>query len=106
MGKATGSEIIPEGLTLLSIPNDLFVAIEHASRVLSWQENLASDECPPSWMWNLDWEIESWFEKVKIERERKYGTNSKSSTSGDEDDALFEENVYFERMKRGEPIYE
>ena len=109
VGGAIGSEILPEGFTLQNMPNDLFTAIEQATRVISWQENLTSDECPPRWMWHLDWELETWFEKIKIERERKYG--SKGPKPGDPDyndegDAMFEENVYFERLKRGEPLYE
>lgn len=59
-------------------------------------------------MWHLDWELEDWFEKIKIERERKYGSSSKPGGSdyNDEGEGLFEENVYFERLKRGEPLYE
>jgi|JI9StandDraft_1071089.scaffolds.fasta_scaffold50678_2 hypothetical protein len=98
--KATGSGHLmwPEGMNVESIHNDLFVVIEHALRVLSWQENLTSDECPPSWMWHLDWEIETWFKKIQSERDSKYGGN-KNKTIDEDDGGMWEENVYFERMK-------
>ena len=50
---------------------------------------------PPYWMWHLDWEIESWFVKVKEAREKKYGSDSSSAN----DDASFEENEYAARFK-------
>lgn len=104
----SGTDMIPEGLDLNTIPNDLFIAIEHALRILNWQENLTKDECPPRWMWTLDWEIEEWFKKIQIERDRKYGTPTKPGDPdyNDEGDEMFEENVYFERLKRGEPLFE
>ena len=109
VAKSVGSEsILPEGMNLTNMPNDLFLVMEHALRILSWQENLTSDECPPSWMWGLDWEIEAWFDKVKIDRDRKYGKTPKPGDSdfNDEGGGMFEENVYFDRVKRGEPITE
>lgn len=82
------------------------MVLEHAFRILSWQENLSSDESPPAWMWPLDWEIEAWFEKVKIEREKKYGGGKSSSSSDSEPEGLFDDNLYFERLKNGENIWE
>lgn len=98
--KQTGSGHLlwPEGLNAESIHNDLFVVIEHALRIISWQENLPSDECPPSWMWHLDWEIEDWFKQLKTKRDNKYGTKT-ASYDDDEDSGLWEENLLFERMK-------
>jgi len=58
--------------------------INHALLIISWQENLPSEEIPKYWMWHLDWEIEEWFKKVKIERDIKYGTN----TAGVDDDSV------------------
>lgn len=91
--------MFPKGIDIHNVPNDLFTAVEHALRVLSWQENLPADECPPAWMWNLDWEIEEWFKKLKIERENKYGNSSSTGEINDEGDEMFEDNVYFERFK-------
>lgn len=98
--KQTGSGHLmwPEGKNVETISNDLFLVIEHSLRIISWQENLPSDECPPAWMWHLDWELETWFDKIKKDRENKYGTSS-SSSNDDNSGAMFEENVYFERMK-------
>lgn len=63
---------------------------------------------PPEWTWKLDWELEIWFDKVKAERDKKYGTSSKdtSDSGSNNGDSLFDDNVYFERLKRGEPIVE
>lgn len=98
----TGEKLWPDGSNSENVPNDLFVAIEHCTRVLNWQENLFGDEMPPGWMWHLDWEIEAWFEKLKIERERKHNNGVSSSDYNDEGEGMFEENVLFERMKNGE----
>ncbi len=54
-------------------------AVEHANRVLDWQENLSGDEMPPEWMWPLDAEIVEWMERVSSDRRDKYG-------GGDDDD--------------------
>lgn len=58
------------------IPADIMNVINHALLIISWQENLPSEEIPKYWMWHLDWEIEEWFKKVKIERDIKYGTQT------------------------------
>lgn len=101
--KSTGSGHLmwPSGLDAQSINNDLFLVIEHALRILSWQENLGKDECPPAWMWHLDWEIEAWFKKVQIERDRKWGNNSSSEPDNDEGDSMWDENILFEEFKNG-----
>lgn len=49
------------------------MAIEHANRILDWQENLLEDEMPPEWMWHLDHELEPWFDEVERKREERYG---------------------------------
>jgi hypothetical protein len=71
-------------------------AVDHALRILSWLENLPSDEMPPSWMWCLDWEIESHFKTVDAQRKVKYG---ESSEADEDPDAQWEENVYATRFK-------
>lgn len=55
------------------------MAIEHAHRVLDWQENLSQDELPPRWMWPFETELEIWFEDVETKREAKYGGSSGGS---------------------------
>lgn len=110
LSEQTGSykSLVPKGYNLSTIPNDLFNALDHAFMVLYWRKNLGEDETPPEWMWHLDWEIEAWFKKVKIERERKWGNPSSSSSGHDDDsgDELFDDNIFFERAKRGEPLFE
>ena len=61
---------------------------------------------PPSWMWHLDWEIEQWFEKVKIERDKKFGGSSASVDDDESEGGLFEENVLFDRMQKGENLWD
>ncbi len=50
------------------------MAIEHAQRVLGWQENLGQDEMPPQWLWVVEDELETWFEDVDRKRKEKYGS--------------------------------
>ena len=96
----TGHLLWPEGKDAVTIHNEMFVAIEHAHRVLSWQENLPSDEVPANWKWHLDWEIEAHFEKVKIERDRKYNKGGSSSDGGSfDDDDLSQDNLFYNRAK-------
>jgi len=54
------------------IPTDLSLAINHALRIVSWQENLMTEEMPPVWMWPLEWELDLWFEDVQRQRELRY----------------------------------
>lgn len=56
------------------------MAVEHASRICQWQENLVSEEMPPSWMWHLDEELEIWFENVEEKRKERYGGDSSDSS--------------------------
>lgn len=77
------------------VPTDLMIALDHATRILGWQEHLSEDEMPERWKWHLDWELEEHFERVKIERKEKYGTTS----SDDDDEPEFEENAYSPRFR-------
>lgn len=56
-------------------------SVQHANRVLDWQENLSGDELPPSWMWPFEDELDIWFDGVDRARKEKYG----GGTSRDED---------------------
>lgn len=66
------------------MPADLLHAIEHANRVLDWQENLSSEEMPPEWMWPLDDEIVQWMDRVVEERKERFGGGG---SSRDDDDS-------------------
>lgn len=55
--------------TLETIPFELFLAIQHASTVINWQENMVRKEMPPSWMWPFPDELEIWFEDIETARE-------------------------------------
>ena len=77
------------------IPTDLSLALSHALRVLSWQENLLEEETPPNWMWPLEWELEIWFEDIRQQREEKYGTKR-----DEPDDAPMMQNEFSERFRR------
>jgi hypothetical protein len=66
--------LLPHGIeSVEDVPWDLARAIDHAHRVLSWQENLSQEEQPPKWMWPHDDELKVWFEEVRLAREEKYG---------------------------------
>jgi hypothetical protein len=65
--------------SIADMPVDLANALEHAVRIISWQENLTSDDIPPKWMWPLEWELELWF--VEVDRRRQSASNG---GSGDE----------------------
>jgi hypothetical protein len=45
--------------------------------ILSWQENLTSEETPPEWMWPVTHELEVWFERVEAERDERYGSDDR-----------------------------
>ncbi len=71
--------------------------LDYSLRILSWQENLSSDEMPPVWMWPLDWEIEKHFTVIESKRKAKYGTSSNDEQNLD--DEAWEDNVYAARFK-------
>lgn len=56
----------------------------HANQILSWEENLSSDEMPPEWMWPLSWEVKRHMEKVVADRKAKYETKSTGPNQKDE----------------------
>lgn len=53
------------------------MAITHAERILDWHENLSADEVPPSWMWALEDELETWFEEVSRKRKERFGGSAR-----------------------------
>ena len=78
--------LYPPGVTsVCDVPFDLQYAIEHAQRILSWQENIPSEDHPPRWMWDFEDELESHFELVKQRRDEKYGGGGSSTAPQDWD---------------------
>lgn len=76
------------------MPADLQQAIDHALKVLGWHEGgLSKDEIPPSWMWHLDHELETWW--IEVERRR----DSQSSPTGAVEEAPMEENLFAARLR-------
>lgn len=69
------------------------LALQHALMIISFQENLSSDEMPPRWMWALDWEIETHLEVIKAKRDSNY-----KGRSDDDDDEP--ENLLFAEMEK------
>lgn len=66
--------LLPEGCERLDDASyELNMAIQHANAILSWFENLPSDEQPPTWMWPFSDEISEHFDAVKRDRESRYG---------------------------------
>lgn len=56
--------------------------MQHAYRILHWQENLLEEEMPPRWMWPFEEELQLWFERVDRERRSKYGGDSSDDEEG------------------------
>lgn len=63
----------PDACSLAELPFDLYKAVEHASAILTWQENLTREEMPPEWMWSVEHELTAWFQRIDEERNEKYG---------------------------------
>ena len=91
----------PRALNAETIPFDFINAFEQALRIISWQENLSSDEMPEPWKWHLDWEIQAHFEKVEQTRKEKWGTPD-TPASDAQAESLWDENAndYGDRFKR------
>lgn len=51
------------------VPWDLTNAIQRATQILWWQDNLQEKWMPPEWMWPLDEELVEHFEWVKEQRQ-------------------------------------
>lgn len=47
-------------------------AVEHAMRILNWQEHLSGDDMPPVWMWHIDHALEEHFEEVEERRSERF----------------------------------
>lgn len=95
------ASLYPQGedgrpLNVEETPADLQNAIDHALKIISWQENLSPDEVPPIWMWTLDHELETWFKEVKRKRDQKCGRSSDPNYEGE---LYGGENVLYERMQ-------
>lgn len=103
----TGGDIgivFPADTTLETIPSDLMLAVNHALRVIAWQENAQEEaDVPPRWMWTLENELEAYFLRRKREKEAKYGVSSSSSSAddsgGDDVDLEYTDNAYSARFK-------
>lgn len=82
------------------VPNDLFVATSEALAILSWLENLPSDECPPRNIWHHSKRIEEWFADIKRKRENpgKEGHESVPDPGMDENEYA---KAFLERVNRG-----
>jgi hypothetical protein len=91
----SGHLLWPKGCSIEDVPVDLTNAISHALKILSWHENLPSDEIPPEWMWSLDHEIEDWFIQVEYLREQKFNGGGEESY----DPAVLDTNEYAARMR-------
>ena len=67
--------LLQPGETLRTITSDLLTAIQHASMILSWYENLPEREMPPEWTWPFPDELEEHFVEIKFEREQRMSGN-------------------------------
>lgn len=88
-----GASLYPDGISSIEdMPWDIAQAIEWALRVISWEENLLSEDMPPHWMLAFDEELTEWFEEIKIKREMESG--------GTGEQVPTVENEFAERFKR------
>lgn len=81
----------------MEMPFDLYKAVEHASAIIHWQENLTQDEMPPEWMWSVDHELQIWFERVQDDRDERYGGPRRA----DRDEVPMMSNELAKEMRRG-----
>lgn len=79
---AKGNAAVLVGPDITSAPADLIDAIDWATVIMSWQENLMDDEMPPLWMWHVDSALEDHFADVKRRREDRH----RSPGRGDDGD--------------------
>lgn len=78
----SGAHLMPEGITSIEhMTWDLAHALQFASRVCNWQENLQRDEMPPDWMLPHDEELELHFAEVDRLRKEKYGVDDSDESS-------------------------
>jgi hypothetical protein len=64
-----GRFLWPSGIdTIEEVPDELLRAIEHATTVLVWYENLPKEDMPPEWMWHLPKQLDLHFKMVDEKR--------------------------------------
>ena len=83
-------------MNIEEMPADVIRVVDHALKILYWQDNLSQKEMPPVWMWHLDHELDKWFTKIKNERE---AGRTDASTSDTPEELEHEENLYFQRKR-------
>lgn len=79
MATGDGSLLWPEGCTSIQqVPHDLVAAYHHATYILKTSEALMEEEMPPDWMWAFPEELETHFERIKRERDKRFGGGGNS----------------------------
>lgn len=68
------------------------MAINHGLTVISWAENLPSEEQPPRAIWWSEELLEKWFKDVRAQRDQKYGRGKSRSSYSQADDVPMSEN--------------
>ena len=92
--KSSGLNPFNSGVSCVEeVSIDLLRAVQHAERIISWQENLIEEEMPPVWMWPFEDRLSVWFEQVKAKRE------SGVSNSDSSDDSSMLTNEFAERFR-------
>lgn len=92
------SVMFPAGCAFEDVPADLMGAINHALRILGWQENAMEEaDMPPRWMWPVDSEITQFFDNRKRIRDAK--RNRTGSDADDDTEDEYTDNAYAARFK-------
>lgn len=70
MLSGNGAALFPQNVhSVDDVPADLSMAIEHATRIISWHSDLRHEDIPPMWMMPFDDDLTKWFDAIKAKRE-------------------------------------
>lgn len=94
--------LYPKGAERIEdVPWFLMVAIEHALTIISWHENLPSDEQPPEYLWEDSEGLEWWWATVEDKRNDGVSTSrGPTDQAHDDPEGQLTENEYARFLKR------
>lgn len=84
---------------MFDAPWTVVVAVNHALTVISWFENLPTEEQPPRHIWYSADKVDSWFRDVEKKRAEKHGNPGKRSSYDEADDQPMTRNELAESVR-------